>query len=257
MYNVIYLVGAYRSGTNLLQWLLRENFKNTVVLAYHKHEEPKEYLNKILYGTKEEKKEVAVQRKLAEFLEETSIFKGGQKPPFAFVSRGIVPPKRDQRSQQVLDIVKNAIDKKEIKFLINIKNPYGWHLSYCKHWKHMKFPKEMKYWNDLYTAWAQFEKEHSEDTYFIKHENVLKDFKKELTLLQNRFDLVPDRKQFLMPDRRLSTSTDETPDRFKRMEYFKNELYVEDLTKNKQKELDECRGDLNPEIMKRFGYKIL
>ena len=257
MYNVIYLVGAFRSGTNLLQWLLKENFKNTIVLAYHKHQEPHDYFTKLLYGSNKEKKEKQIQDKLSNFLEETSIHKGGQNPPFAFVSKEIQPPRRNHRSKQIVDIVSKAIENKEIKFLINIKNPYGWHLSFCKHWRHYVFPNEMKYWTDLYTAWTNFEKEHPEDVLFIKHENILKDVQKELKIVQKEFKLESQKSVFVMPKKRLTTQTDESQDNFNRKEYFRDELYINDLLKNRKSDLEKCRNKLNHEIMKRFGYKIL
>ncbi|MHA2218156.1 MAG: hypothetical protein ACXACY_19645, partial [Candidatus Hodarchaeales archaeon] len=42
MVNVIYLAGLERSGTNYIQWLLKENFKNVIVITTFKHQDPYE-----------------------------------------------------------------------------------------------------------------------------------------------------------------------------------------------------------------------
>lgn len=263
MVNVIFLAGCERSGTNYIQWLLKENFKDTIIITLWKHYAPRNFIPHLKWdGSKQDEKLLNIHKKdIDKFIDDIS-FIGPGLPPFAFVSTNNTititePKRRSKRSISLQNIVRETIENGTMQFLINIKNPYGWHLSYTKHWSKYKFPQYMRKWNDTHTEWVKFENKFPESTMFVRHEDALKDFKKELDKIKNKFNMIQSREKYITVEDRLTTTTDTYKEKYSRKEYFENELYIDEIIKTHKKGLEDCRKDLSEDLMNRFGYRIL
>lgn len=258
--DIVFIAGRERSGTNYIQWLLRENFKNIIPITTEKHYEPRGIIKEIEWGKSQEN--IIVEnpkfgKKIVEYAEETAIIRRRGLPPLAFPSKEFSPP-TFKLSPQIKYHVEQAMRSGNMKFLVNIKNPYGWHLSYSDHWKHLTFANHMNAWTDFYEAWAEFEEKYPKNTMFIKHEDALLDFNKVLNQIKNKFNLTIGKTVFIRPGKKLSTTTQEIGINFdKKRNYFANEIYKEVLKKNNKKALDACRDKISKKIAERFGYEIL
>ena len=256
MANVIYLAGLPRSGTNYVQWLLKENFKNIIVVVIWKHYAPKDLINKINWSDKNQDIS-ALSKEIKDFSDDVAIRKKGSLPPNAFVSSEIKPPGVKESSNEIAEEVKKAILNKTVRFLINVKNPYSWHLSYSKHWKKHKFPDHMSAWNSLNGGWFDFYNNNPDITIFTRYEDMLRNFKSELDKIKDAFKLVPRNQEYVNVTGLLTTTTDCYKDEeFKRRSYFLNEEYAEELFKNKDN-IETCRNILSKDLVEYFGYKIL
>jgi hypothetical protein len=256
MSNVIYLAGLPRSGTNYIQWLLKENFKDIIVIVIWKHYPPRDLVNKIEWCNVTQDLR-PFKKEIIQFGEDVAYIKNNGLPPNAFVSEEIMPPGIRTRSPAIAEAVKEAIVYKTMKFLINVKNPYGWHLSFSKHWKKFKYPDHINSWEDFHSGWLDFYKNNSNISLFIKHENMLRDFNKELDIIKNAFGLTPKNEKYINVTELLTTTTDCYKNKkFERKCYFMNEEYVGELLKNEAK-LEVCRNKLSKELVEYFGYKIL
>lgn len=262
MVDVVHIIGCERSGTTYAQWLMRENFKDILVLIPFKHYEPRGIFPLLDWGMGSQKEKINsskdIQKKVEDFIYLSSTLAGPRQPPMALTNNKFDPPKFNKKSKDIEKYVRAAVENGTLRFLINIKNPYGWHISYTKNWKKIKFGSEMKHWADLYSEWAKFEDKYPDSTMFIRHEDALKDHKAVLKLVMEKFSLTPSRDDFMRPEMRLGGGTAEIKGRsFKRREYFEKEQYKEDLVKNKRAILDECNKILPRDLMERFGYEIL
>lgn len=258
MVDVVFIAGCERSGTNYMQWLLKENFKNIIAISTEKHYEPRGIIEKLKWDNEEQENLNSVLKEIDAFADETAIIRRRGLPKLAFVGKEFQEPRVGKRSEGIYTHVRQAMTNGTMKFLVNIKNPYGWHISYTKHWPHQKFAQHMKHWTDLYEGWQIFEGKFSTNTMFIKHEDALKDFQSELLKIKDKFDLTNRVEPYIAPQKRLSTTTDEIgKTKFQDKEYFEKELYKPDLLLNKKKELDECREIISKQLCNRFNYEIL
>lgn len=263
MVTVIYLAGCERSGTNYMQFLLKENFKDLICLTKWKHYPPRGFVPHFKWNDTSQTKHLFEKHKgeVDKFIKNVSII-GRGLPPFAFVSEHnntvqIISPKRKKESVHVYDMVKEAIEHGTMKFLVNIKNPYGWHLSYTKHWSKYKFPESLHKWTNLYSGWVEFEEKFPNSTLFVRHEDMLKDFKGGLDQIKDKFNLVQSRDEYITVEKTLTTTTGTYKKPFSRKDYFQNELYIDEISEQYKKQLEHYRKDLSVELMNRFGYKIL
>jgi hypothetical protein len=257
MTDVIYLAGVERSGTNFLQWLFKENFKDLIIITTYKHYSPRDIISEIDWNSSDKctKEQQARARK---FAQQTAIIAKRGWPPLAFVSKGIKPPELKVKSQFVEDAIFDSIVNKTMKFLVNIKNPYGWHLSYTKHWKRIPFPEGMKHWQDVYHDWAEFYDKYPQITEIVRHEDVLKDYALTLKKLCSSFNLTKEFDKYKTVDNVLTTTSDTYKNKkFERAAYFINEEYVPQIQKSKVPELKRCKKILNKDLVERFGYKVL
>lgn len=262
MVSVIHVAGCERSGTNYIQWLLRENFQEMIVLTTYKHYAPKSIFTMLDWGHGSQKEKIVasprIRAEVNRFVEETSLIRTVYLPPLAFVSKEFTEPKLREKSPDVEHYVREAIENGTMKFIVNIKNPYGWHLSYSSRWARYKFGECIGHWNDLYESWMEFEKNYPNSTMFIKHEDALKDYKGTLLNMFNKFNLVKADDIWVAPTSRLSSmAIEQANTKFTRKNYFEKELYKDSLKKTQRLALDKCREVLSQDLMQRFNYEVL
>ena len=263
MTDVIYLSGVERSGTNYIQWLLKENFKNIIVLSIYKHYPPKDIISKLDWGNiKKDELSNELFLEIDKFARDAAIIEHNPPgtfalPPLAFVSKEITPPKLGKISSDVYLAVKNSILNNSLKFLINIKNPYGWHISYTKRWARCKFPDSMSHWQDVYSNWDIFNNKYPNISMFVKHEDMLKDYSNVLLKISNKFNLTPYNETFKNMGERLDSITRPMNIKYQEKNYFKNELYIDNLLENNMSDLEKCRKDLDEKLLNKYGYKLL
>ena len=117
---VIYLVGIERSGTNYLEWLLKENFKDLIVLLKWKHYAPRNFIEKVEWNGKFQGDKVKENKEdIEKYLNDISII-GRSLPPFSIVSskttQNIVHPNKgvfsDDVKKHTYDAILNGRPKK-------------------------------------------------------------------------------------------------------------------------------------------------
>ncbi len=254
MVDVIYLSGAERSGTNYLEWLLRNNFKDLIIIVMWKHYPPRDFINEMKWNGLNQQSEYNNKKKrIDSFLNQTLSYNAA---PYIILSgTGKFNNKnlKHKASYVKENITKSIIDG-TMKFIINIKNPYGWHLSYTKRWKKYKFPQCMDKWATMYTRWLNFMNKFPKSTIILKHEDLLKDYSSMLDTVQSKFNLETSNKKFITVSSELSSTCFVKKNSFKKANYYMNEVYMKNVTKANA---DECRKFLPVDLMSEFGYEIL
>lgn len=260
MVDVIYLVGAERSGTNYLEWLLKANFKNAIIVAIWKHYPPREFIKEMVWnGTNQQQAYDSRKGKIEKFLKDIAQ-KGRGLPPFSILSDNndvtVVSPTLNKVSPYVVSNVRQAIIDGTMKFLINVKNPYGWHLSYSKKWSKYVFPNCMDKWSKTYSTWLDFCKRFPDNAMYVKHEDLLKDHAAVLESVRVKFGLKKAHKGYKTTNKVLTTVCSTKSKKFRRLDYYKNEEYMITL-KNDLKTVIPCRGNLPDDLMSELGYEKL
>jgi hypothetical protein len=223
------LYGLQRSGTNYLEYLMKENFKGFEFknngyarsLPVHKHFR--------LYDNKS-------------FVPEPKYLNNFFYPDFNTF---------DQHAKELTQV-------NDINYIFITKEPYSWYLSFCREAKKNKWPTLLKkHVNNHYMTdysmfcekWLQFENE-SEKVIHIQYEELVKDFNGTLDKIQKIFDLekmhsdyanltkVPKSKKFTKKKKSFYEKGE-----FKQL-FTEDELFV--LTKN-----------LDAKVIKELRYKLL
>jgi hypothetical protein len=246
MTDVIYLAGAERSGTNYLEWLLKSNFKDTIVIVLWKHYPPRKFVKEMKWNA-ENKDDKYDQKQIDLFFDDLFV---KNPAPYFILSDDIQKKKNNKKF--IRNQINNAIVNRTIKFVVNIKNPYGWHLSYSKKWPKYKFPNDMHKWNSTYSKWLNFCKNFPDSAIIVKHEDLLKDHSKILEKIKTKFNLTMLNKKFKTVNEVMSTRCTTNKSSFTRKKHFMNEEYMKNI---KEKNVIKCRKVLSDELMSEFNYK--
>jgi len=174
-----------------------------------------------------------------------------------------------------LDIDLSSINKKEIIFIIIVKNPYSWLLSLYNRPYHINNPTKgtfdefitrqwktvgresskktyenpIKMWNQKNASYLKFK--NLENVHIIKYEDLLIDPIKELRTLANLFTL---KKQSVFPKNFTKSTKESKKDSSYYKDYYGNEKWINELTVNQIKTINKY---LNKEIMALYNYDIL
>jgi len=254
---VIHLSGIERSGTNYIQWLIINNFKDVIVVVKDKHYPPKGIMSEIEWNNPDFKFTDHQKKRINQYSNEISVIKQRGLPPFCFASEGIKPPRLNIVSHAIEKHVKNAILNKNINFLVNVKNPYGWHLSYSNRWKKVPFGSATNHWNNLYSKWVGFNNNFLDITLIIKREDTLRNFEKILQKIEQKFDLKRKNKNFVNINNILGPIGKASKKNFDKRKFYMDELYIDDLLKNKPHEIKKMSQLLDKDLMDMFSYRIL
>lgn len=168
--------------------------------------------------------------------------------------------------QQLEQHLFSMTGKRDIKFIVAVRNPYNWYLSYCrlarknsrllKRNKWLNFnrtsenPQFMIDYNLFYEKWLEFIKANPDQTLLVRHEDTLQNLAYALERISNSMGL------------KLKSGTIENPDKVhmskkfteKKRLYYMQHGFIEEFVK---KELEILTEHLNKELITELGYEIV
>lgn len=142
-------------------------------------------------------------------------------------------------------------------FIVNIKNPYSWYLSYLKHARGNKFAFSRSALNShfiidynlFYKKWLDFSREAPDKVVMLKYEDFLENFDSSIQSFQDRLGLSRTSDLFINPGK-VPMSQKFTSDR---ASYYKNNKYL-DLISDEDKAV--MQHLLDEELLSEFNYQI-
>lgn len=228
---VVKIYGLERTGTNYLEWLLKNNFVGLLVLTNElgwKHGDPEKYFSGLIEnGT-------------------CYVEKPDVKAHFCG---------RSFRDPMVVEWTVRLITKSRMFCVIMVKNPYSWYESFAKY---ARFPlqpirrQEIRRWTTRNQTWCELHDRNRTRFMVMKYEDLLEDMPSCLLRLQLTFALEA-RSSWIDCTNRLNPAIHISPERFDR-DYFLRRQY---LQKYMCSDFEEINHELEPALMKRFDYEYI
>ena len=150
------------------------------------------------------------------------------------------------------------VSGKEIKlFIVCIKDPCSWYLSYMKHARKNKIPYSKKSlntqflidYNHFYRRWLDFSLEAPKEVLFIRYEDLIEDLEGTLEILGAKFKLERASKHSLNPSK-VPMSRVFTKEKAR---FYKERNYL-DLLSDEDKTV--IQHLLDPELMSTLNYQV-
>jgi hypothetical protein len=222
--------GLQRSGTNYVETLLPNNFKDVSLenvayhrsLPLHKHFRPYEQMA---------------------FVPEPKYMHNFRYPAFSDFNAHAC----------------RLTGKEELHYVVVVKEPYSWYISYCKLAKKNNWPTYMPKWaNQHYMTdysmfcrkWLNFRKEAPEKIVILRYEDLLQDFAGNLEKVRSQFGLEKVVKEY-QDFSKVNMSRKFTD---KRRNYYLNKKFLELLA---DEELFVLTENLDPSVVEELGYELI
>ena len=226
--NVVKIYGLRRTGTNYLQWLLVNNFRNLLVLTdgfRWKHGLPM----------------IIEKKKIKEAFNLNSM-KGALDNPGLSLKDFLLS------TEPRFPDFKNP---EEVKYILCIKDPYSWYISICNWEKIEPFPltndklEKFFLWNYMGLEYLKFA---LSDTLIIKYEDLLSSLCKTLTTIENKLHLDLNYQIINNHDNVYSGKSFA-----KKRHFYESKQY---LRLYSTKDFSHIRNFLDEDIVKDLGYKV-
>jgi len=233
--NVFYICGCPRSGTSHLQWLLKTNFKDIIIITSLKHFKHYNFFNFIDWGGK--------GGVLNYNLNEVDDFISRLGPndniigPAALIISDIFTKKTKDS-----DLKKNVIDSVingSTKFLLSIKDIYSFYISESRSKEINPFPIKphiIEYWNSLNKDWISFINKNSSCGTIIKHNKMLlnPDIIDNLNFIEKKFCLKRISNEYILTKKDVGCYTTLSNKNFNR-DYYINKEYMNEFNEKDKK----------------------
>jgi hypothetical protein len=228
---IIKIFGLQRTGTNYVEWLIRNNFKNIFVFTNQlgwKHGLPPNALRRLMDSN------------LAALDENdrAELFKHKW-----FSSSDRVEP------------IRAMLAERRINFVFMIKDPYSWYLSFARYSGFRPFPiriQAIQKWNQFYQSAIAFQAAHSDCSIMIKYEDLLGNMPATMDRVRLQFGFPPVA-TYLDISRTLRPGFVVSQNEFNRG-YYLEEKFLERYKPDDKLELGK---QILPELAAQFGYRIL
>lgn len=253
---VIQIIGSPRSGTTLLEYVLSRTYKELVIIIHGKHWS-RDTRMKVLEG------EGDVEQLFQPLLETHSAGYVRCIPSVksSFNSKGMyyakpAHPRPVQATREVIEIIRSAIESRDITYVMNIRHPVSNFVSWVRHWdRRQDVSKWANGWNDLYTTWLDwFLVCPSQRCATVRYEDLLFAPYLAMQSLESNIPFLDKRRTVefvLLPKSQLSPSVTKMREQFERRDYYWHEDYWLGV---KDAELVEIRKWVKNRIMDNFGY---
>jgi hypothetical protein len=236
--NIIKQYGLERTGTNYIKALLDVNCKDTRVLSN-------------MFGLKHEK--------------------------FKLPNLNTYNPRIDKNvitdlSNKEIEEIREKFIKEEIFYLVTIKNPYSWVVSYNNcNWINVnhgklnknKIIKYIKRWNEVNGDWVEsLIKGKSDNTFGFIYEDLIYDPKKIVKEIANKFNIELS-KNFKNIEKNMHPGTDVhgskniSNSQFNKKEYYLNQNYKKEIPKDLIELIEENMDNNILKSFKRWSTVIL
>ena len=140
-------------------------------------------------------------------------------------------------------------------FVVTIKNPYSWYISYQKHAKRNRYIYYRKYvnshciidYNLYYKKWYEFSLEAPDQVLIVRYEDLINEFEATLDKIKETFNLVKAEKQYRNPEKVPMSS------RFSdaRRKYYESKKYLEEISRQDYLVI---RNMLDKTLVSALGY---
>ena len=231
MKGIIKIFGLERSGTNYIEWLLKSNFCDLLVFRHElgwKHGDPKELFVRFLNQGINPDEVPNIRTRLT-------------APAF--------------QNQEFAETTLRLVAQRRLYFVLMVKNPYSWYESLAKY---QRFPLRpirkdaIRRWSIQNRRWCDLHDQHHDRSLIMRYEDLLRNLPGCLTHLQNTCSLerqtqIKDCQLRIAPDIRLTTKD------FDRT-YFLEKKFLERYNRHN---FENINRNLDPEMMKRFGYEFI
>lgn len=224
------IYGLQRSGTNYTEALILENFKN---VAFWNEHYPKSLPTHKHFRLYDQKHLVPSLYYLNEFF----------YPSFSDFDQHV-----------------SSLTKKEgLKYVIVVKDPYGWYKSYLRYahrTKEVNFLKKdangqfMLEWNLFHKKWLDFAEEAPERVHIVRYKDLLSNFEESLELMQQTLALTPKESTWYNPksvgmSKRFS---------LQRKDYYTKGAYLEEIEPLHFRVITEM---IDPEVCSKLNFDLI
>jgi len=143
-------------------------------------------------------------------------------------------------------------------FIVTIKDPYSWYVSYKKHAKKNGYvyikkslnPHYIIDYNLFYRKWLDFSNEAPAEVLIVKYEDLISNLDDSLKRIGDKFDLERTSEVSISPEK-VSMSKKFTP---RRAKYYKHNKYLELIS---EQELGVIQHLLDPELISSMNYQLI
>lgn len=233
--NVVYICGCPRSGTSHLQWLLKTNFKDIIIITSLKHFEPYSFLNLIDWNGNGGDLDFNSD-KVCDFISRLGP-NDNIDGPAALITSDVFTKKmeEDELKQNVINSILNG----STKFLLSIKDVYSFYMSETRSREINPFPiipDIVNYWNSLNESWISFINKNPSCGKIIKHEKMLfdSDVKYNLNSIKNDFCFSTISNEYILTQKDVRCYTVLSKKNFNR-DYYINKRYMDEFTTEDKK----------------------
>lgn len=155
------------------------------------------------------------------------------------------------------DHVSEIVNKKNINYLVVVKNPYSWYLSYKRHAKKFKYnyyknsvcPHFILEYNAFYSKWLEFSEEVRDRIMIVRYEDVIHDFEHCMDRIKQSFGLNAANSEYL----NIKRAPMSRHFNVKRLIYYKTNAYMDMIG---SKELNVINNLLDKGVLGKFGYEL-
>jgi hypothetical protein len=266
--HVIHIFGVERSGTNHLQWLVKENFKDVVLLVLWKHWVPgpfiagnkwdgsktsivssdlEQFLARASEKTRSDAPHLHVSAQLSQVME-VGLEISGEKSEDGIRWRS--PP-----SPQIISYICNSFLSGTTKFLVNVKNPYSNALGLAKAWKYFNIDNSSKKWNKLNASFYNFMVKNPKSTLLVHFEDILENYVKILNNIKTFFNLEAISDKYITTNNKyVGCSSKLNQSRVFDANYYLKKQYLNDLSSDDIKTISD---NIDATLCKNLNYEVL
>jgi len=164
----------------------------------------------------------------------------------------------------------------DIQYVFAVKDPYSWLISFME-WEiiHKRYesnsisdfirrpithPQLKTAWrnDDVVSAWSQslnaWQSVAADNTIYIRYEDISASLESELGKIRDQFCLKQKQKELMNLEKRADDWKTPLPRKTRHDNYYQDAHYLEQFTED---DLQMIREKLDPELVAKFGYKIL
>jgi len=223
--NIIKMVGAPRSGTTYIQWLVINNFYNTAVLV------------SVLGG-----KHCFPHRCNINNIEKEVVKYG---PHLSWqCSKNF----KDDLNRNYSRYIRGAYNQSKLKFILCFKDPYSWVVSGMNFRPNQNIEKLIDHWNNFNGAWLSYYDDNRESCFIVRYENLITNLENVLGNMEKKFNLIRSADTFIDSNKHFAPK--QTSDVYDKS-YYLEERFLEEID-----DMDVFRKNLSAKMVERLGYRI-
>lgn len=250
---VMQMLGAPRSGTNYLQWILARSFRDLIIVSYGKHWSAADAIMNNLKDGKDEHLLASYLSSLAKERTPSQLCVHASIQSSFDTSHMGVNDNPTYATDEVVEIVRDAVTTEQVEFLLNVKHPAATFMSWANAWDRRDQHKQWAVgWNRFHKEWLRFFTR-LDRGHVVRYEDLLFSTSTTIHDLMYRWSGLAERFCSDIPVPTMSMTTGASlSDRpfIKKMYYWREEFFSE----LRQEELVSIRENIDQDLWRLFGY---
>jgi len=217
---IIKIFGLKRSGTNYLEWILKNNFKDLLVFTNQFQEKggvPQELSN--ILGDNIGNKHESPTQLMSKICTGAPLTKHEKDRLFSHAYFN-----KENRLE-----AESIISARNVYYIFNTKNPFSWYESFCKFFGHNMHPIQKKYlikYSSIYESYYDFLDKHEDRCLIVRYEDLLSKTENSLSLISKKLN-INTTASVRRPPSRIGPDLCKTGKPFDKKSYFLNEEFME------------------------------